>query len=234
MNQARAHHHEPLDSQAARPPWVGIVASTAGFLAMIAIAYSMWDSLPEYLATREATPTRPGVTVPRIVIAGALPAVLLLIGAVMTASTIVGGRLRHYVDPTLVASPRSQTRSMNVLFVVLPLLLVTLQAGLLSKAAHHDFPLEQAVGVAFGILLIGLGNVLPKISPSRVSNGPTGRLAPAWQRSQRVGGIALMFLGVACGVGSFFLPPVLLVVGSALLVAAVYGLMAALTVIRMR
>jgi uncharacterized membrane protein len=234
MNQAKAHHHEPLDSQAARPPWAGIVASAACFLAMITIAYAMWDSLPEYLATREATATRPGVNVPRIVVVGALPAVLLLIGAVMTVSTIVGGRLRDYVDPTLVASPKSQTRSMNVLFVVLPLLLVTLQAGLLSKATHYDFPLQQAVGVAFGILLIGLGNVLPKISSTSISTGSTRRLALAWQRSQRTGGVALMLLGVLCVVGSFFVPPVLLVVGSALLVAVVYALMAVLTVMRAR
>ncbi|MFC5816109.1 hypothetical protein [Nonomuraea harbinensis] len=234
MNQAGDRRHEFPDSQAARMPWPGIVASAAGFLAMVAIAYVMWDHLPEYVATREATATRPGVDVPRIVIAGALPAVLLLIGAVMTVSTIIGGRLRHFVDPTLVASPSSQTRTMNVLFSVLPLLLVTLQAGLLSRAARYDFPLEQAVGVAFGILLIGLGNVLPKISPARVASGVTGRWALAWQRSQRTGGVALMVLGTACVAGSFFFPPVLLVVGSALLVAAVYALMAVLAVMRMR
>ncbi|MFB9474810.1 hypothetical protein ACFFR3_35405 [Nonomuraea salmonea] len=234
MDRTRVQNQEPADPTAARLPWAGIVASAVGFIVMVAIAWTLWDSLPETIVTREATETRSGVAVPRVVMAFALPGVLIVVGAIMTVSTVIGGRMRHYVDPRLVASPRSQTRSMNVLFVVLPLLLVTLQAGLLSRAAGHEFPLERAVGVAVGIMLIGMGNVLPKISPSRMPDGPNGALALAWQRSQRAGGLALMILGAICAVGSFFFPPFLLVMSAALLVVAAYVLMILLTVFRTR
>ncbi|MEU4836192.1 hypothetical protein [Streptosporangium sp. NPDC023615] len=223
-----------IDSPAARPPWAGITVSALSLLAMVAIAWAVWDSLPEFVTTREATATRSGIEVPRLVLAAALPATLVVIGVVMTGSTLLGSRLRHRLDPMLVATPSAQTRSMNVLFVVLPLLLLVLQAGLLLRTAGREFPMEQAVAVAFGVLLIGLGNILPKIAPSRIPGGGGGRLVLAWQRSQRAGGTAMVVLGIACAVTAFFFPPILVAVVSAFLIAAVYLLMVVLTVTRLR
>ncbi|MFI6393152.1 hypothetical protein [Nonomuraea sp. NPDC050540] len=220
----------PSNLQTARPPWIGIIVSALSLLAMAVVAWRVWDSLPALVNTREATPIRAGVQVPRIVVVTALPGVLVLIAAIMTVSTTLGGRLRHHVDPRLVASPRSQTRSMNVLFVILPLFLLVLHTGLLFKTTDRHFPLEQAVGVAFGVLLASLGNVLPKISPARVS----GRFALAWQHSQRAGGAAMVILGIACAIGVFFLPPTIVVVAAALLIAPIYVLMVLLAMARSR
>jgi hypothetical protein len=232
---ARMQYHEPAGPRAVRPPWAGVIVSTAGFLAMIAIAWALWDSLPEHIVTREATDTRAGATVPRLVMAGALPAGLLIVAALTPVGLIVQRRLARHFPPLLIAPPHAQARALNVLFVVLPLLLVTLQAVALAKEAGYDIPVERVMGVALGIVLIILGRALPAMGSSdAVPDGSIGRLIVAWQRSHREGGLALTALGAACAAGSLFLPPLLVGVASALLVGAVFALMAVLAVVRTR
>ncbi|MEU0565466.1 hypothetical protein ABZ297_08760 [Nonomuraea sp. NPDC005983] len=231
MSKADENRQEPADVSVVRPPWAGIVVSVLCTIVMIAIAWAVWDSLPEIVTTRKATATRPGLGMPRFVVAAALPVTLIIIGAVVAGERVISGRLRHQI---LVASPRSRARSMNVLFVMLPLLFVVLQAGILLRTAGYDVPLEKAVAVALGVLLIAVGNLLPKISPSRIPAGAAGHLMLAWQRSQRAGGLLMMLLGVACAVGAFFFSPMIVAVASAFAVAAVYLLMALLTAARLR
>ena len=76
---------------------------------------------------------------PKLVAAAALPGALLAIAAVMAVATKIGNHLRQHVDPRLVASPASLTRSMNTLFTLLPLFLVVLHAGFLLVTAGRDF-----------------------------------------------------------------------------------------------
>ncbi|MEV7801703.1 hypothetical protein AB0O28_02000 [Microbispora sp. NPDC088329] len=227
-------HSGQTDVPAARPPWAGIVVYVLCLLAMVAVSWMLWDSLPDVVVTREATAERAGVQVPRFVIVAAVPVTLLIVGAVMTSTLMAGGRLRRRVDPALVVRPQSQTKAMNVVFVVLPLFLLALHSGLLLRAAGHEVPLDRAMAVGIGLLLIALGNVLPKIGPSRVPEGSSERVVLAWQRAQRPGGLAMMLLGVACVVAAFFLPPLVVAVSAVMLVAAVYVLMGVLTGQRLR
>ncbi|MER6943744.1 hypothetical protein ABT294_06940 [Nonomuraea sp. NPDC000554] len=234
MDKADENRQEMADVSAVRPPWAGIVVSVLCTIAMIAIAWAVWDSLPEIVTTRKATATRPGLDMPRLVVAGALPVTLVIIGAAVAGESVLLRRLRHRINPLLVASPRSRARSVNLLFVMLPLLFVVLQTGILLRTAGYDVPLEKAVAVGLGVLLIAVGNLLPKISPSRIPAGAAGHLVLAWQRSQRAGGLVMMLLGGACAVGAFFFPPLIVAVASAFAVTATYLLMALLTAMRMR
>lgn len=219
----------------ARTPWAGIAVSALSVVIMVGIGWAMWDSLPDPIVTREATADRAGVALPKLVAVAALPMALLLIAAVMVVATKLGNRLRPLVDPRLVASPDSQTRSMNTLFTLLPLFLIVLQAGFLLSASGSDFPLNRVVAVAFGILLMGLGNLLPKILPASASRRDTmGHWLLAWQRSQRGGGIAMMLVGAACVVAAFWAPPMWVAVTAAALIAVIYVAMLLGTVLRIR
>lgn len=194
---------------------------------MVGVGWALRDSLPDHIVTREATPDRAGVSLSKPVAVAALPATLLLIAAIMVAATKLGNRLRPHVDPRLVASPDSQTRSMNTLFTLLPLFLIVLHSAFLLKVAGRDFQMEQTITVAFGVLLMGFGNVLPKITTLSASRKDAwGRWTLVWQRAQRGSGIAMVVLGAACIVAAFWIPPMLAAVTSAFLVAAIFAVMA--------
>lgn len=232
---AAMQHHEPAGLRAARPPWAGVIASAAGLLAMIAIAWALWDSLPEQIVTRQATDDRAGVAVPRLVMAGSLPALLLVVAVLTPVGLAVQRRLARHFPSWLVTQPHVQARAMNMLFVVLPLLFVTLQAVMLGKEAGYDIPVERVLGVVVGVVLIVLGRALPALGSSHAApDGPIGRLITAWQRSHREGGLALMIIGAACAAGSLFLPPMLVAVTSALLIGPIFLLMAVWTIARAR
>ncbi|MEV4174304.1 hypothetical protein [Nonomuraea sp. NPDC049709] len=209
-----------------RAPWPGIMVSLLSLAAMIAISWAVWDSLPELVTTREATPRRAGVRVPRLILAAALPATLVVIGIVMAGATAVADRLRPHLPPLLVASPSRQTRSMNVLFVLLPPFLTVLHGGLLLRTAGHDVPLERGMAVAIGLLLAGLGLALPRIS---------ARLpVPGWGRAQRLGGLAMTAVGAGCAAGALFLPPLLVSVAAALAAGVIPSLPALVALARAR
>ncbi|SDM47704.1 hypothetical protein [Nonomuraea jiangxiensis] len=222
------------DERAVRPPWAGVVVGFLGLTAMIAIARGLWDALPETVTTRVAAEGRPGVEVSRLVFAGALPAVLVAVGVLVAVAVMVEDRLRGRLPGWFVAPRRVRRRAMNVVFVILPLLLVVLQAGLLARTAGHAFPLERAIGVALGGMLVVVGAALPGIVPDGSGGGPAGRFSLAWRRSQRPAGAALMLLGAACAVGVFVLPPMWTVVGAAFLIPVPFVLMALLTAWWMR
>ncbi|MFG2075165.1 hypothetical protein [Nonomuraea maritima] len=206
-----------------RPPWAGIVVSAASLIVMAGVAWVLWDSLPAVVVTRESSGQRAGVSVPRAAAVAALPATLLLIAAIMVLATELGDRLRPYVDPRLVAGPDAQTRSMNALFTLLPLFLLVLHTGFLLTVSGREFPMDRVMGAAFGVLLMGFGALLQKLSPAGVAGADTlGRWTSAWQRSQRWAGTAMVALGAACAVATFLLPPVLAAVGSAALLAVIF------------
>ncbi|WP_062429422.1 hypothetical protein [Herbidospora daliensis] len=216
-------------------PWTGIAVSALSVVVMAGVGVALWDSLPDLVVTRDPTPQRAGSAVPKFVAVAATPGVLLVIAAVMVASTKLGNRLKPHVDPRLVASPDAQVRTMNVLFTLLPLFLIVVHTGFLLTAAGHGFPLERAAAVGFGVLLMGLGNVLPKIAPSAVGGDDAlGRWTLAWQRSQRWGGAAMVVLGAVCAVAAFWVPPMLAAVGAAALIAVVFGVMLLRAAARLR
>ncbi|TDD47370.1 hypothetical protein E1286_17685 [Nonomuraea terrae] len=182
-----------------RVPWAGVAVSALALVVMTAVAWRLWDALPDVVTTRRPTADRPGAHVPKAVMAAAMPATLVGIGVVMAGATAAGERLRPLLPPMLMASPAAQRRAMNVLFVLLPPVLTAVHTGVLADAAGHAFPLERTVGVAVGLLTTGLGLALPRLYEEAPRHG--GR------RARRLGGPAMAGIGVACAAGVFVLPP---------------------------
>src|SRR5690606_42124947 len=96
-----------------RPPWTGIAVSALSLIVMAGISWTLWDSLPDPVITRQATPERTEIAVPKLIATAAMPGALLVIAAIMVVATKIGNRLRPHVDPRLVARPASLPRSMT-------------------------------------------------------------------------------------------------------------------------
>ncbi|MFI7614511.1 hypothetical protein ACIBP6_25100 [Nonomuraea terrae] len=186
-----------------RVPWAGVVVSALALVVMTAVAWRLWDALPDVVTTRRPTADRPGAHVPKAVMAAAMPATLVVIGVVigvgMAGATAAGERLRPLLPPMLMASAAARRRAVNVLFVLLPPVLTAVHTGVLADAAGHAFPLERTVGVAVGLLTTGLGLALPRLYEEAPRHGGG--------RAQRLGGPATAGIGVACAAGVFVLPP---------------------------
>lgn len=200
----------------ARMPWAGVVVTVLSLLAMAVIAWALWDSLPELVTTQEARGRRGRVQVPRIVLAGLLPAAVVALAVIMAAASVVAGRLRAWLPPALVSSPRAQAASTNAVFVLLPPFITVLHAGLLLETAGHHVPLPQLMTAAFGLLIAGLGGVLPRLRPAHPD--------PAGDRVRRAGAVAMMLLGAGCVAGAFLLPALPVAVAAAYAGGGIAGL----------
>lgn len=93
-------------------------------------------------------------------------------------------------------------------------------------AAVSVLPIWKIVGVGTGLLLVLMGNIMPKTKPNNVLGIRTAasmRSAEAWAKSQRVGGIAFVAAGAACVLLSLLLSgfAILWVILAAVLIAAV-------------
>ncbi|MFB4271689.1 hypothetical protein [Nonomuraea sp. GTA35] len=207
-------------------PWAAVVVSVLSLIAMVAISWAVYGSLPELVTTRQARPGVAEVKVTRMVLATAMPVALVVLVTLMAGSSLVAERLRGLVPPALIASPAAQARSAKALLVLLPPFLLVLHGGTLLRTAGHDFPMEVAVTAALGLLVAGLGHALPRIHPLR--------FVPGAERAQRFGKHLMMAVGGCCAVGAFFLPPMLVSVAAAFAAGAISLLMVLVPLARMR
>ncbi|MEU8360294.1 hypothetical protein AB0C27_30200 [Nonomuraea sp. NPDC048882] len=216
MNVDAEAGRDGLDGAVRRVPWAGVVVTVVSLIAMVAIAWALWDSLPELVTTQEARGRRGRIQVPRIVLAAALPAAVVALAVIMALASVVAGRLRAWLPPALVSSPRAQAASTNAVFVLLPPFITVLHTGLLLETAGHHVPLPQVVTAAFGLVIAGLGGVLPRLRPTRPD--------PAGDRVRRAGAVAMMLLGAGCVAGAFLLPALPVAVAAAYAGGGIAGL----------
>ncbi|PZG19771.1 SdpI family protein [Nonomuraea aridisoli] len=188
-------------------PWAGVVVAALAVVAMTAVGRQLWDVLPDVIETRRATADRPAVHVPKLVMAAAMPMTLVVMGAIVAGAAAVGERLRPRLHPMFVATPAARRRGLNMAFILLSPLLTVVHTGVLLDLAGHAFPMEQAVGVAFGCLVAGVGLALPRLRERALMPAWHSVPAPGWDRAQRLGGRALVALGVVCAAGVLVLPP---------------------------
>ncbi|WP_049572808.1 hypothetical protein [Nonomuraea sp. SBT364] len=208
-------------------PRTGAVIATLCLAGMLAVSWALWDSLPDPIITREATPGRAGVQVPRLLPAGAMPAVVVFMAAATAVSARVGRRAPAIVNTLFNLTP--SRAGLNLVFGTVPPFLLVLHAGLLAVTAGYAVPVEQLMATALGLLLIALGRALPRVTPDL-----PGALAQEWKGAQRPGGLAMTLVGAACAVAAWILPPLPVAVAAAFMVAVVYLLMALITVARLR
>ncbi|MEU4571216.1 hypothetical protein [Nonomuraea sp. NPDC023979] len=208
-------------------PRTGAVIATLSLAAMLAVSWALWDALPELITTREATPDRAGVRVPRLLAAGALPAALVLVVAALGAGVVVGRRAPAVLNTLFTLTP--SRAALSVVLGTLPPFLLVLHTGLLVWTAGYAVPVEQIMAASLGLLLVALGRALPRVTPD-LPEAP----AREWKRAQRPGGLATTLVGVACAAAAWVLPPLPVAVAAVLLVAVVHLVMALVTVARLR
>ncbi|QBI55199.1 hypothetical protein [Streptomonospora litoralis] len=230
---------ESAEPVRAAPPWAGIAVAAVSMAAMAAADAALWDRIPEAVTTRESTVHRSAVRVPREVVAAAFPAALALVAALLAMSARVDAVLQRRLHTTPFAGaappPRTRTAGANTVLGLLGPFMALLHVGMLMHFAGYAVPVERGAAVAVGVLLVGVGVLVPRLGPPGEPVDPAlKRLAAAWHRVQRPGGFATAALGAGTAAGALVLPPLAVALTAALLVAAVYGFMFALALRRLR
>ncbi|WP_017592223.1 hypothetical protein [Nocardiopsis potens] len=202
-------------------PWRGIAVTAACLAAMAAASLLLWDRIPELVTTREATPARPGTEVPRAVAVSAVPAVLLLVAAVLAASALGGRAVRRRLGAAP-APARSAAGALDAPLMLLSPFLAVLHLVLLLLSAGIGVPAGRIMAVAVGLLLTGLGSALPGAVRAGAPGPPERPAAAAWVRAQRPGGAALAVVGAVSAAAALVLPPLPVAVAAALAAPSVY------------
>lgn len=127
----------------------------------------------------------------RLEAAFAMPAVMLLVLVLM------------YVLPRIDPRRASYAKMAGTYDTVITLTLVTLLAihgTLLATALGYPVPMDSAIPLIIGVLLIGLGNVLPRARPNwwfGVRTPWTLSSDRVWTRTHRVAGYTMVMAGIA-------------------------------------
>jgi hypothetical protein len=210
-------------------PWRGLTVSALALAAMAAVAWEVWPRLPEMITTREATADRGLAEASRLLLVLVFPAVTVLLAVVSAGVAVLGNTVQDKLGrPVFYHTPRTQTRALNSGLTLAALFFLVAHLALLLASAGYDVPLEQLIAISFGVLLMGLGNLLPKLGPARTPDTPQlAELALAWHRVQRPGGVAMIGLGISTIVAALFVAPLAVMAASACLITGIYLLMVA-------
>jgi hypothetical protein len=230
----------PTDIRAAHAPervefpWRGLTVSVLALAAMAAVAWEVWPRLAEMVTTGEEAGNRGQAEVSRLVLVLIFPAVTALVAVVTAGVAVIGNSIQAKLGrPIFYHTPRTQTRALNSGLTLAALFFLVAHLALLLTTAGYNVPLEQMIAIAFGVLLMGLGNLLPKLGPARTPESPQlAELALAWHRVQRPGGVAMIGLGMCTIVAALFLAPLAVIAASAFLITGIYLLMLAATLRR--
>ena len=179
----------------------------------------------------------PGRPVLREVALFGLPALTLLVWAAFRAAPTAGGqRLARRMfprAPSAVTSPEQFDRfasSYDAIVLGVVLLLVGLHAAILSAALQHPQTAARLIAVAFGVSLLIMGNVMPRLRPNWVAGLRTNRTLQdpqLWRVAHRAFGTAFVASGILMVIVAVAAPRYGLVAGVvALLASCVVGFVA--------
>jgi uncharacterized membrane protein len=184
-------------------------------LALLAAAISLavYPRLPEQMTTHWDANGDPNGWMPRAVGAFFVPAMILLLGGIL--------RIAPRIDPRRENYARFRGAYESTIAAVL-LLVFAVHLIVLAAALGHRPPVARLAPMLVGILLLFIGNVLPRAR----SNWLYGIRTPwtlssdrVWERTHRIAGYAMTAAGLLVILASVLLPPPLglyLVVGTAL------------------
>ena len=133
----------------------------------------------------------------RLEAAVAIPLVMLLILGLM--------RVLPKIDPRRASYAKMAGTYETVIALTLATMLA-IHGAILATALGHRVPMATVVPLVVGLLLIGLGNVLPRARPNwwfGVRTPWTLSNDRVWTRTHRVGGYAMMLAGVVLVASAF-------------------------------
>lgn len=196
-----------------RREWLPLTA----VLLMVAVSLYAWDRVPERLPVHWGIDGEPDRYGGRLEALGVLP--------------LVG--LFHYVLalvlPRVVAQHEQNEKLTGAVLRIGLLGLTPLHLGLVANHLGAEVAVPRLTGLVVGVILMGVGNLLPKAQPNRwvgVRTPWTFRSKESWYKSQRLGGWVMTLSGLAFFVTALVTPSItalFVVVGATLL--AVSGLL---------
>jgi len=215
----------------ARLPMVGIAFSAVGIVLMAYVSWVAWPDLPAMVhGGRTNLDGTPGM-VPRLLLAVALPATAAILGAVLSAVVIVGPRVEEALHLPHRWPARGLTRSMNTVLSLLSLFLLVAHGVLVLGQAGRDIPVEQAMGVAVGLLLVGVGLCFPRAEARYAPDTAPHR----WWTAARVpAAVAFAAVGLTQATASLLVPASLLPALVPLLLLPALGAAAGVAALRSR
>ncbi|WP_289020078.1 hypothetical protein [uncultured Ornithinimicrobium sp.] len=217
-----------------RLPTTGLIACLGIAALMAALSIWAYPSMVPEIVTREAN-GRHGENSPgRAFTAAALPITLVGVGVLMALAAKLNPRFLERFPRGAHPNYRNSVRVLNVVLTLVAILLLVMHVGLLALYLDRQFPLESAMVTAVGVVLIGLGVVLPLTRPEgRFTNSTAERARAASAKTYRAAGYWLALCGFAVIVLAWISSQAAMVVGVGGLVLAfaaiiVTGLRAAL------
>ncbi|MFF1553273.1 hypothetical protein ACFVX3_19810 [Rhodococcus erythropolis] len=172
----------------------------AGLAVVFMAAWSVlrWPEMAPSVVTREVGGNHGQSVVSRGVMVVAMPALLAILAALLAVTPTLDAKLVQTVSITPQQNRgRGTARVLGAFLVGLSILLSALHIGFVDMFTDTGSSLEKIAPAAVGVLLIILGIYLPLARPSTThSNEWVESFRAAQGPAYRLGGFALVFVGV--------------------------------------
>lgn len=191
-----------------RREWLPLTA----LLLMTSVSLYAWGRVPEQLPVHWGIGGQPDRYGGRLEALGVFP----LVGLFLYVLTLV--------LPRVVAQPEQNQKLTGAVLRIVLLGLTPLHLGLVANYLGAELAVPRLAGLVVGIILMGVGNLLPKAQPSRwvgVRTPWTFKSKESWYKSQRAGGWVMTLSGLA-----FFVTALLTESGTVLFVVVAATLLA--------
>jgi len=170
--------------KALRREWLPLTA----ILLMVAVSLYTWGRVPEQLPVHWGIDGQPDRYGGRFEALGVFPLISLFLYVLAL------------VLPRVVAQPEQNRKLTGTVLRIVVLGLAALHVGLVANHLGAGLAVTRLAGLTVGVILMGVGNLLPKAQPSRwvgVRTPWTFGSKESWYRSQRAGGWVMTLSGLA-------------------------------------
>ncbi|MEU6075971.1 hypothetical protein [Micromonospora sp. NPDC047074] len=178
-------------------PWPGAAVALGAVAAMVTTSIVAWPEMSAEIVTRAADGRHGESVSNRAVTAVALPLALLGLTALLSVVLRLDHELLHRTSLGRDRDPERARRVLSWTLSGVSVVLLVLHVGLVSLHTGDEFPLEQAVAGAVGVLLACLGAALPLAAPGGRFDGRLEHFRAALGPAYRLAAFVLVVGGVA-------------------------------------
>ena len=209
-----------------RTPRTGFVVCLVIALALLVVSIIAYPHMAPELVTRPAGNGHGENSPSREFTAFVPPLILVVVAGLIALAPRFNPRFLERFPAGAVANTENSTKVLNCVLVLVGILIAALHLGLIALYMGFNAPLEAIMTTAAGIVVTGLGAVLPWTRPEGRFNNPTlERYRAGSARAYRPAGYLLMAAGVLTIVLAWLSPTAAMIVGIGSIVAA-FGLIA--------
>jgi len=196
-------------------PWPGAGLAIIAVVVMVVATVVAWPDMAEQIVTREANGRHGTSVVSREVSATLLPLTLVLLVVLLSIAPRLDYLLLRSTPMGKDRSPERARRVFSWTLAGLSVVLTVLHLGVLSMHTGAQFPLEKAMGVACGVLLVAIGIALPMAAPGgRFRTARVEQFRAAQGPAYRYGGGAMVAVGIATSATALVSPTVAVTVAT--------------------